>query len=185
MKNTLLVLAILFFSFAIAQETPKEVKVETKIKTVKVKTEAGTTEKKLKVITKETSDITLDDDDINKVNQNRLKSDVLVEKTIMIDDDADSNYDVLSTETFYKLGNSGYRFSPNNKGFNIDFNVEDSKFKQIGNAWNTSYSHYYIVNDAMYSGIGHFDANGNFVIEYYNKDLDVVEIKTYEKASLD
>ncbi|NCO63843.1 MAG: hypothetical protein GW849_08195, partial [Flavobacteriia bacterium] len=71
MKNTLLVLAMLVFSFTIAQETPKEVKVETEIKTVKVKTEEGTTEKKLKVITKETSDITLDDDDINKVNQNR------------------------------------------------------------------------------------------------------------------
>ncbi|NCO64269.1 MAG: hypothetical protein GW849_10365, partial [Flavobacteriia bacterium] len=141
--------------------------------------------KKLKVITKETSDITLDDDDINKVNQNRLKSDIIVEKTVMIDNDADSKYDVLSKQTFYKLGDSGYRFSPNKKGFDIDFSSENAKFKQVGNAWNTSSNQYYIVNESMYSGIGHFDANGNFVIEYYNKDLDVVEIKTYEKASLD
>ncbi|NCT15872.1 MAG: hypothetical protein GW774_11480, partial [Flavobacteriales bacterium] len=138
-----------------------------------------------KVITKETSDITLDDDDINKVNQNRLKSDIIVEKTVMIDNDADSKYDVLSKQTFYKLGDSGYRFSPNKKGFDIDFSSENAKFKQVGNAWNTSSNQYYIVNESMYSGIGHFDANGNFVIEYYNKDLDVVEIKTYEKASLD
>ena len=103
----------------------------------------------------------------------------------MIDNDADSKYDVLSKQTFYKLGDSGYRFSPNKKGFDIDFSSENAKFKQVGNAWNTSSNQYYIVNESMYSGIGHFDANGNFVIEYYNKDLDVVEIKTYEKASLD
>lgn len=185
MRNILFVFAMLTFSIFQAQETPKEVKVETETKTVNVKTSEGTTEKKLKVITKETSDITLDDQDMNKVNQNRLKSDVLVEKTIMIDNDGDSNYDVLTTQTYYKLGNSGYRFSPNEKGFDISFSDEESKFKRVGNAWNTSASQYYIVNDDMHSGIGHFDTNGNFVIEYYNKELDVVEIKTYEKASLD
>ena len=183
MKNLLLFLAIILSGNLFAQEKPKEVKQETEVKTITTKDENKTTEKKIKVVTRETNSVELDDKDKNKTNQDRIEATKKVKKTVFVDNDSDDNYDFLTEETYYVLGDEKYMFTPNKRGFDIAFdkNKENNKFNKVGKAWSTSTNNYYILNGDMHSGIGYFDAKGNFAIEYYNKDTDEVEVKTYMK----
>lgn len=96
MKNILLMLSLVVIGAAYAQEKPKEVKEEVEVRTLKSKDEDKTVEKKLKVITRETASVELDEKDKNKTNQDRVKSPKTVEKTVMIDNDGDNAYDVLT-----------------------------------------------------------------------------------------
>lgn len=181
MKNLLVLIAIILSGNLFSQEKPTEVKKETEVKTITTKDANKTTEKKIKVVTTETASVELDDKDKNKTNQDRIEATKKVTKTVFIDSDNDGNYDFLTEETHYVLGDEKYMFTPNKRGFDIAFdkNKENNHFNKVGKAWATSTKNYYILNGDMHSGIGYFDANGNFAIESYNKDTDQVEIKTY------
>lgn len=181
MKNLILLIAIILSGNLFAQETPKDVKQETEVKTVKIKDADKTTEKKLKVVTRETSLVELDKKDENKTDQNRVESTKKIEKTVFVDNNSDDNYDMLTQETYYVLGDEKYMFTPNKKGFDIKFDEDNNNLIKVGNAWTTSRNGYYILNGDMQSGIGSFDSDGNFSVEYYNKDTDQVEVKTYMK----
>jgi hypothetical protein len=181
MKNLILVIAIMLSANLFAQESPKEVKKETEVKIIKTKDADKTTEKKVKVITSETESVELDKKDKNKINQNRIGATKKVEKTVIIDNDDDDNYDVLTQETYYILGDETYMFTPNKKGFDIAFDKkkDNNHLIKVGKAWTTSNDGYYILNGDMHSGIGYFDSNGNFAVEYFNKETNQVEVKTY------
>jgi len=181
MKHVIFLSAIVFCTAAMAQEKPKEVKEEAEVKIIRVKDSDKTTEKKVKVVTRETGTVELDENDKNKVNQNRIASPTKVEKMVMVDDDDDNNYDVLKKETYFVLGDEKYTFTPNNSGFNMAFNSIDNTSIKVIKALTSSNQGYYIINGDMYSGIGYFDANHNFVVEYYNKDTNVIEMKTFKK----
>lgn len=183
MKNLIVLIAIIFSGNLFAQETPKEVKQETEVKTVKIKDADKTTEKKVKVVTRETASVELDKKDQNKTNQDRVEATKKIEKRVFVDNDNDDNYDMLTQETYYVLGDEKYMFTPNKKGFDIAFdkNKDNDHLIKVGKAWATSTNGYYILNGEMQSGIGYFDSNGNFAVEYYNKDTDQVEVKTYMK----
>ncbi len=181
MKNLILLIAIILSGNLFAQEKPKDVKQETEVKTVKTKDENKTTEKKIKVVTRETASVELDEKDKNKTNQDQVEGTTTVKKTVFIDNDSDNNYDILTQETYYVLGDEKYMFTPNKRGFDIAYDdIEaNDRFVKIGNAWTTSSNGYYIINGEKHSGIGYFDANGNFTTEYYNNDTGQVEVKTY------
>ncbi|NNC50641.1 MAG: hypothetical protein HKO01_08920 [Flaviramulus sp.] len=179
MKNIIYISALLLFTGAIAQEANKEAKEETEVKIVKIKNGNKTTEKKVKVITRETGSVELAEADENKVNQDRVESVSKVEKMVMVDDDGDEDYDYITKETYYKIGDKEFLFKPNNRGFDIAFNNNEEKFVKKATALNTNASGHYIVNGEAFSGIGYFNRNGDFVIEYYNKENDTLEIKTY------
>ena len=183
MKNLIYTCAfILCTSAIIAQEKPKEAKEETEVKVVKIKDGDKTTEKKVKVITRETGTVKLDGKDKDKVNQGRVDSVSKVEKMIMVDNDIDGDYDFLTKETSYKLGDKEYLFKPNNRGFDIAFNKNESKFVTTETALTTNANGHYLVNGEAYAGIGYFNKNGDFVVQYYNKDNDTIETKTYVLA---
>ncbi|WOD43314.1 hypothetical protein [Hwangdonia lutea] len=181
MKNLIYVFALLFIGSAMAQEKPKEVKQETKVKVVKTKNDKETKEKKVKVITRETADVKLDKNDKNKVNQSRVNATKKVEKMVMVDDDNDADYDILTKETFFVSGDQTYKFTPNDKGFDIIFDNDNNEFVKIGKAWSTSASGNYIIRGEMHNGIGYFDKNGNFVVEYFDENTKRVKKMTYSK----
>lgn len=175
MKHIICMGLFLLVGTLFAQEQPMEVKEEVVVKTLKVKDNEKTTENKVKEVTRETSDVELNESDINKVNQDRLPAKTKVEKTTYIDDN------ILLNETSYKLDNANYVFSPNNDGFEMLQSNENNQSQQVGKSWATSVKGYYIVDGTPHSGIGYFDQNGNFVTEFYNKDTKQVEVKTYLK----
>jgi len=181
MKNVMYICLFLFVGTVFAQEKPKEVKEEVEVKTVKVKDNEKTTENKVKVVTRETSDIVFDEEDKNKMDKDRIPSTTKVEKKVYVDNDASDSYDILTSETYYKINDGNYVFSPVEKGFVISQGVKNDKSKSIGKSYASSVKGYYIVDGASHSGIGYFDQNGNFVTEYYNKDTKQVEVKTYLK----
>ena len=185
MKNIIYMIAALIFGTAMAQENPTEVKQETEIKTVKYKAGEKTNESKVKVITRETANVKLDKNDKNKVNQDRLNSTKKVEKMVMIDDDSDADYETLTKITFYVVGVDKYMFTPNNRGFDIAFNNEDKKFVKSQRALTTGTRGNYIIRGEVHHGIGYFDVDGNFVVEYYNADTDHIEVKTYNRMKTD
>ncbi|WP_142786074.1 hypothetical protein [Changchengzhania lutea] len=181
MKHLLYVFALLIAGNVVAQEKPTEVKEETETKTVKVKDDEKTTERKVKVITRETSEVELDKSQKEKVNQDRVKSSAKVEKLVLVDNDGDSEYDAITKESYFSLNDEKYLFKPTNRGFDINYNTEADEFESFGNALSTKSDGYYIVNGKSHAGIGYFDKEGNFVVEYYNQEADQIEVKTYMK----
>ncbi|MEB8329920.1 hypothetical protein OO009_11190 [Flavobacteriaceae bacterium KMM 6897] len=181
MKNLLFIAALIVSGTLFAQEKPKEVKKETEVKTVKTNSGAKTTAKSVKVVTKETSEIELDEKDKNKIDQDRVKSTTKVEKEVYVDNDDDTGYNLFTKETYFISDGGNYAFSPNERGFGMHYHPEKDKSKEIGNSWVSSNEAYYIVDGETHSGIGHFNANGDFVVEYYNKDTQQVETKVYQK----
>lgn len=173
--------ALLICSTAMAQEKPTEIIKETKVKEVKYKDDDKTKEGKIKVVTKETSTVKLDADDANKVNQARVPADKKVTKTVMIDNDADKAYDILTSETFYISADKDYKFSPNESGFMMALSDNQNEFVEIGTAWNTHSPGSYIVKGETYNGIGYFDKDGSFVVEYYDDDSESIKTMKYNE----
>lgn len=175
MKYVIYICTFLLAGTAFAQQPPKEVKEEVEVKTVKVKDNEKTTENQVKVVTRETSDVELDENDKNQVNQDRLPATSKVEKTVYV------NNNVLANDTSFKNNDGNYVFSPTETGFEMSYSTENNQSESIGKSWASSMKGYYIVDGASHSGIGYFDQSGNFVTEYYNKDTKQVEVKTYLK----
>lgn len=181
MKRTIFAFAILICGTAMAQEKPTEVKKETAVKKVKFKDEGETKEGKIKVVSTETSNVKLDSTDTNKINQDRVAARKKVTTTVMIDNDTDSAYDILSTETYYINADKSYKFSPDESGFMMALGNDKNEFVEIGKAWNSKKSGSYVIKGKTYSGIGYFDKNGNFIVEYYDEDSESIKTETFEE----
>ncbi|MCM4154241.1 hypothetical protein DHD05_21850 [Arenibacter sp. N53] len=176
MKNLSFITVLLISGTLLAQENPKEVKQETEVTTVKTNHGNKISAKSVKVVTKETSDITLD-----KSNQDRVNSETKVEKEVYVDNDDNTGYKFLTKETYYISDGGNYAFSPNDQGFGINYNPDNSTSVESAKSWASSNEDYYIVEGETHSGIGHFNTNGDFVVEYYNKDTQQVDVKIYQK----
>jgi hypothetical protein len=66
-------------------------------------------------------------------------------------------------------------FTSNKKGFTIS----DAERNDIGFAARSSNNEYYILTLDNYSGVGYFNEAGNFVVEYYNADLEMLVTKEF------
>lgn len=183
MKNIVYMAALLLCGTAFAQEKPTEVKEEAKVKVVKTKEGDKHIEKKVKVVTRETANVELNKNDKDKVNQSRVPATKKVEKMVMVDDDADHSFDTLTKETYFVSGDENFKFSPSNQGFDIAFDNDNDKFVRIGKAWSTTANGTYLIRGKMHNGIGYFDKDGNFVIEYWNKDSEQMEKMTYSRSN--
>ncbi|GGD09564.1 hypothetical protein [Hyunsoonleella pacifica] len=181
MKNYIYIMALLICVPIMAQEKPTEIKKETKVKEVKYTDGDKTKEGKIKVVTKETSKVKLDADDKYKLNQDRVPTDKKVTTTIMIDNDADKAYDVLTSETYYISADKDYKFSPNTSGFMMALANDKNEFVEIGKAWNTHSPGSYIIKGETFNGIGYFDKDGSFIVEYYDEDSESIKTITYNE----
>ncbi|WP_396601080.1 hypothetical protein [Algibacter sp. R77976] len=185
MKNLIYLFAVFISTTAMAQEDVAEVKQETEIKTIKYKNGDGIKEDKVKIITRETSNVKLDGKDKNKINQGRVDATKKVEKMVMIDNDSDDEYDILSKETFYKSGDQNYKFTPHDKGFNMAFDNNNNMFVGVGEAWNSQKPGNYIVKGNSYNGLGFFDNKGDFVVQYYDEATQAIKTIIFEENNLE
>ena len=184
MKNYIYMFVLLVCGTAMAQEKPKEVKQETIEKTVKYNNGEEITESKLKVISRETSNVELALDDKEKVDQQRVSTAKKVETMVMVDDDLDPDYDLLSKETHFISDDKNFKFSPSDGGFNIIFDNNDNEFVVVGKAWRTKNPGSYIVKGETYNGIGYLTEKGEFVVEHYNADSKSIETISYKPVKL-
>lgn len=188
MKYLMYIAAFLFCFTAFAQEktdtknnNPKDVVEETKVKTMKVeKNGKVVSEKKVAVTTKKEQEVKTAIEPDHYENSTRLDTPVKVTKTVKIDSDNDPFFDSETTMVTYKMNDQDYAFTRNDAGFIITFNGEDATV--YGNARLTSLNGYYLLNADNFSGIGYFNSEGNFVVEYYDETLNAMVIQEFEES---
>jgi hypothetical protein len=183
MKNYIYLFVLLIGGTAMAQEKPKEIKEETIEKTIKYNNGEQITESKLKVVSRETSDVALASGDKEKIYQNRVATTKKVETMVMVDDDFDPDYELLSKETHFISDDKSFKFTPSDGGFNIAYDNNNNKFVVVGKAYSSENPGSYVVKGETYSGIGHFNEKGDFIVEYYNTDSRSLKTISYKSKS--
>lgn len=151
-----------------AQEKPKNVSEEVETKTIKVNNGREVVEKKVRVTTTEEQSIVFDEKDKNKKDKDIVESPVKVKKTIEIDDDKDNSYDSKVEVGFYEFEGKRYHFKKMNNGFLVSTENKQNP-NDFGNIIRFNKENHYLFRNADTFGIGYFNPQGNFVIEYYDK----------------
>ena len=176
MKYLIYIFSLLLITGVYAQDKPVDKVEETKTKTVKVNKDGEIVENKVKVTTSKTQKVMTTPKDSSTINNNRVFPKVKVTKTISVDNDNDPFYDTTDKVIYYTDGNGKYLFTSNKKGFTM----RDAESNNIGYAARSTNNEYYILTMDNYSGVGYFNDEGNFVVEYYNADLEMLVTKEFK-----
>lgn len=183
MKNLLYVGLFLISGALFAQEKPKNMSEETEVRTVKINNGEEVVENKVKVTTRTEKKVELDKADAGQVNQDMVIKNKTIKKTIEIDNDNDPFYDSEIELVTYVNDGEEYSFVRNTNGFIVSMNDTN---KTYGNAMRSTLDgRYYIFNNKDYSGIGYFDNDGSFVVEYYDNDSNSLITKKYLTVKAD
>ena len=181
MKRIIVVIALVSFIGLNAQEKPKEVLKESKTKIIRVKENGKIVEKKIMVSTTKTNDVKLNPGDVNKTNQKRIvDTPVKVSKDILIDNDDDMSFDERIEYSYVDYNGTMYNFNRMNNGFTIENSAEDTMMANVRKSINKDF---YMVDTDEYSGIGYFKGN-KFIIEYYDKEEDILVIEEYNREKV-
>ncbi len=160
-----------------AQEKARDMSQQSKTKTVTVNNGEQQIENKIKVTTTEKQDVKLSEEDKNKINQNRVyDTHKQVVKTVAIDNDMDPFYDSQVKMVHFKDNGINYKFVKSSEGFTVM--AKDSN-NEYGKAVKSIKSNKYGFKTADFSGVGYFDSNGNFVIDYYDRATDKLVTKKF------
>ena len=162
---------------------PKDIVEETKVRTMKVEKNGEVDEKKVKVTTKQEQEVKTELQKEHHENSNRVDSPVKVTQSVALDFDNDPFYDSESKSVYYSNQDNEYIFTRNDDGFTVNLN-DDSNDSVYGNARLTSANRYYLLKTNDYSGIGYFNADGSFVVEYYDETLDAMVVRTFEISNM-
>lgn len=177
MKRIIYVLSLLMVTGVYAQEKkPIDKTKQTETKTVKVKKDGKTIENKVKVTTTKEQAVVTKPKKNSEIDNNRVYPEVKVTKTISVDNDNDPFYDSKDKIVYYTNTDGKFAFSQDDKGFNI----MDANKKSMGYAAKSAKNAYYILNTDNYSGVGYFNDQGDFVVEYYNAELGMLVEKEFK-----
>ncbi|WP_431134176.1 hypothetical protein [Psychroserpens mesophilus] len=176
MKNLIYAFSLLMVTGAYAQNKPVDKVEETKTKTIKVKKDGEVVENKVKVTTTKEQQVKTKAEKNSTINNDRVFPKVKVTKTVSVDNDNDPFYDSTDKIEYYTNEDGKYLFTSNKKGFTMS----DAQNNTIGFAARSTNNQYYILNMNNYSGVGYFNNDGNFVVEYYNSDLEMLVNKEFK-----
>lgn len=168
MKKLIYICLLLLAGNAFAQDKPKNVSEEEKTKTIKVDNGTEVIEKKIKITKREDQDIEFDKKDKNKRDKDIMESPVKVKKTIEIDNDKDRSYDSKVEVGYYEFEGKRYNFKKMNNGFLVSTENKQNP-NDFGNIVRFNKDNHYLFHNAETTGIGYFNPDGNFIIEYYDK----------------
>ena len=182
MKN--LLYTIIFMSGAVAlAQNPVDHMETTQVKSETVKKDGEMIETKVKIITKKEQEVKTDPRQANQLNGDQIITPTKVTKEVMIDNDSDSSYETKLEITYYTYNNRKYGFKTNKNGF-VMTTMEGEKEVILGTAIKSSNNQFYIMNTSSYSGVGYFDENKNFVVEYYDKNSNTLATESFEEMKL-
>lgn len=164
MKKTLLIIALAAFTAGFAQEN-KNKKTETTITKTAVKSEIGT-EVSTKAVTQTQKQVlALDDSDSNQTNQS------VVMMPAKINTEVSYGYDGNRFKFLSQKDKDGYRL------MTVKDNATQDEYAIIKP---TSQNGYYIMSRDGTSSFGYFNADGNFVVERYDANLDAIVSDVYK-----
>ena len=169
----------ILFAFGItanAQVDQKQVTKESTTKTVTVNN--GETKRKISKTerTEAVQDVELKDAESNKLNKDIKQTPVKVQKTTTISGTGIPTQQIGSS-TYYQYDGQNYRFMTDASGFQIS-SPDDKEYGVLRKLSNGTYI--YRTSDKV--SVGHFDDNGNFVVETYDDKNDRIMVETYTKV---
>lgn len=177
MKKLILSVFILT-SFVLNAQTDKVVTSTVK-KDVKISEKGVPYATKVKVVTEKTEENKFDPAQKHQLNQDRIPSPVSVTKTVMIDNDKDPFYEKSVKIKYYTYKGRKYSFNVEDNSVLIHYNLDDNDIVSA-RAFKSRNNRFYIINGAEFNGVGYFNTEGDFVIEYYNKVTNDTEIAVFE-----
>jgi len=168
MKNIAIALMLSLGLYANAQV--KNVTKESTTTTVTVDNGTGKPKKVVKTEnTEATQNIELKDADSKKLNKDIMVSPAQVTSSTTVTGDG--------IPTYYESNGTRYTFTTDRSGYRIS----TPQVKDHGVVRKMSNGQYiYRTKDGV--SIGHFDTNGNFVLETYDDKTDTVATETYTKV---
>lgn len=173
MKIIVLGMAAFLFSLNI-QAQNKNVKTEVKTNITTIKDSQG--EKKL-VETKEVKEVQsleLNDADSNVLNKDIKESPVEVTATTKITADGVTKVIDVDRSAYYELEGTKYQVSSDNKGYSV-FMPDGKKSAILRKTSNNNY----IYKSGNITSFGHFNSDGNMILETYDDKTDTITITTY------
>lgn len=179
MKLYRYILILLISTGLYAQKAQVDKIEETTVRTVKFEKDNETLENKVRVKTQKEQLVLTDSSFDTSPNADRVFPKVKVTKTIGIDNDNDPFYDSEAKFQYYILNDDTYKFESKNNGFIIFKN----KIDPIAMATRTNSGKFYLLNMDKYAGVGYFDEESNFVIEYLNAETGLNITEKFEVES--
>ncbi|MGY5351420.1 hypothetical protein ACXGQW_02405 [Wenyingzhuangia sp. IMCC45533] len=136
----------------------------------------------VKVITEKTKAVKMDPNQKYSLNQDRLSTPTQVEKTIMVDNDDDPQYDKIVKVKYSVHNDKKYNFAISGNQL-----LSDSEMSSMDNdekeAINKMY-HKHHSNKADSKKNIYFNENDHFVVKYHDKVQDDVEYAVFETTQL-
>ncbi len=167
MKKIMYMVAFLAFGHAFAQTQPKNVSEETTVKTTKINNGDKILENKVKVTTREEQTIEFNENDKNKRDKDIVETPVMVTKIVEVKNDDTTT----KTEVgYFEFDGKRYYSNKANNDF-LQPSAQITKFKK---------ENYYLFQNNNYTGIGYFDEEGNFIVEYSDKTGGNVKMQKFE-----
>lgn len=133
-------------------------------------------ENTVKVTTKKEQEIKTVQRKGNTTNGDKVDTPIKVTKTIQIDSDSDPFYDATNKTVYYNYNNDRFAFTSDSNGFLIA-SPNDPSYAE---ARKSASNHFYLMTIQGQPGVGYFDSNGNFIVEYYDKENDAMVMESYE-----
>ena len=180
MKNIMILLLTLMGVSVFAQQTPVDKKEETKTKVIRVKSEKDTIETKMQVKTTEETEVRTVKNPNHPINQDQIDTPTKVTTTTVFDLDNDPFYEESQTEKYYTYNNKRYRFEANDYGFEMKNDHSAETNNELGKARLTSVNRFYLIENDGNNGIGYFNKEGSFVVEYYDPAKNKMVVKEYK-----
>ena len=181
MKNLILSTIMLTGTILYAQ-TDKMITTKTNKKTEVTKNGVAYSTK-VKVITEKSKNTQFDSNQKHQLNQNRVASPISVTKTVMIDNDMDPFYDKTTQIKYYNFKGKKYGFYVNKNSLLITYRLNNKDINSA-RAIKSKYNNYYVINGSDFNGVGYFNKDNDFVIEFYNKVTDDTEVAIFEDLKL-
>ncbi|HEY4616664.1 MAG TPA: hypothetical protein VIH09_00530 [Flavobacterium sp.] len=173
MKIIVLGMAAFLFSINI-QAQNKNVKTEVKTNITTIKDSQG--EKKL-VETKEVEEVQnlqLNDANSNVLNKDIKESPVEVTATTKITADGVTKVIDVDRSAYYELDGTKYQVSTDKKGYSV-FMPDGKKSAVLRKTSNNNY----IYRAGNKTSFGHFNSDGNMILESYDEATDTITVTTY------
>ncbi|WP_372754960.1 hypothetical protein [Mariniflexile sp.] len=176
MKKLLYASVFLFATSIYAQEPVKNISEESTIKTVKTNNGSEIVEKKIKVTTRQEQGIEFAEKDIDKRDKDVVNSPVKITKTIEVDGDKGNSYESKTEIAYYEFEGKQYGFKKVDNGFSV---LSTTSELPEGNIVKLNKSNHYIYQNGDDTGVGYFNEDGSFTIEYFDKKTGAITSQTY------
>ncbi|CAM1366758.1 hypothetical protein [Tenacibaculum soleae] len=134
---------------------------------------------KVKVVTEKSQKVKFNPNQKNKLNQKIVDSPITVTKNIMVDNDKDPFYDTKTKVTYFKYKQVKYDFLINQNDLLITYKLKDKDITSA-KALKSINNNFYVVAGNDFNGVGYFNSQGDFIVEYKDKKSDKLEYATFE-----